>query len=474
MNVIFADEVEFEYEAPVVVVGGGACGLSAALAASDAGAEVLLIERDKVPRGSTGLSTGLIPACGSRLQVAAGVKDSCEGFIADILRKTGDRTDHTMVERMVRASGPVIDWLCDAHGIELQLCEGLRYPGHSVDRMHGTANRSGAELQDQLLNAAERGNISVMTSAEVVDLHATRDRKVLGVRLKRPGGVCEDLGCRSLVLACCGFGANVEMIARYIPALVGAPYLGHHGNSGHAVAWGLALGAAIADMGSFQGHGAIGNPSGVPMWNTITINGIQVNFAGERFSNESAGYSEQALKVLAQSEGLVWNIFDQRGHELAMTYVDYREGLKIGGVRTAQSVEELSKITALPLATLVTTLADVAAMAAGRKQCPFGRDFSNTPPLVPPYFASRVTGAYLHTQGGLVVSPEDARVIDNAGERLPNLFAGGGAARGISGDSDSGYLAGNGLLTAVVLGHIAGKAAAELSVIRCPDMSGIR
>jgi fumarate reductase flavoprotein subunit len=463
MNVIFADEMQFEYEIPVVVVGGGACGLSAALAASDAGAEVLLIERDKVPRGSTGLSTGLIPACGSRLQTAAGVKDSCEGFIADILRKTGDRTDHAMVERMVRTSGPVIDWLCDAHGIELQLCEGLRYPGHSVDRMHGTANRSGTELQDQLLNAAERGRISVMTSAEVVDIHATRNHEIVGVKLRRPDGTSEDLGCRSLILACCGFGANPEMIARYIPALAGAPYLGHDGNNGHAVAWGLALGAAIADMGSFQGHGAIGNPSGVPMWNTITINGIQVNLAGRRFSNESAGYSEQALKVLAQPEGLAWNIFDQRGHDLAMTYVDYREGVKLGAVKTAQDVEALSEVTGLPLAALATTLAEVAAAVAGRGKCPFGRDFADTPPLVPPYFAGRVTGAYLHTQGGLVVSPDDARVLDDAGRRLPNLFAGGGAARGISGDSDAGYLAGNGLLTAVVLGNIAGKAAAELS-----------
>jgi len=219
----------------------------------------------------------------------------------------------------------------------------------------------------------------------------------------------------------------------------------------------------VADMGSFQGHGAIGNPSGVPMWNTITINGIQVNLAGERFSDESAGYSEQALKVLAQPEGLAWNIFDQRGHDLARTYVDYREGLKMGAVKTAGSVGELSAVTGLPEPALAATLADVAAMVRGEKQCPFGRTFAGVPPLEPPYYAGRVTGAYLHTQGGLVVSPEDARVLDGAGNPLPNLFAGGGAAQGISGGGDSGYLAGNGLLTAFVLGAMAGKAAAALA-----------
>ena len=463
MDVIFADSMQFEYEVAVLVIGAGACGLTAALAATDAGAEVLVIERDKIPRGSTGLSTGLIPACGSRLQLAERVQDSYESFVADVLRKTKGRTDRQLVERLVRASGSIVDWLCDDHGIKLELCKDLRYPGHGVDRMHGTANRTGAELQDQLLIAAERNHVDILTNAEVVDLYATTSKKVIGVRVRRPGGAFEDVGCGSLILACCGFGANPDMIARYIPALKNAPYLGHDGNKGHAVAWGLALGAAIADMGSFQGHGAIGNPSGVPMWNTITINGIQVNLAGKRFSDESAGYSEQALKVLAQPEGLAWNIFDQRGHDLAKTYVDYREGLKISSVKTAQSVEALSDVTGLPYPALAETLRDVAAMVSGVKKCSFGRDFSNTPPLVPPYYAGRVTGAYLHTQGGVVVSSEDARVLDRSGNSLPNLFAGGGAARGISGEGDSGYLAGNGLLTAVVLGAIAGKAAAELT-----------
>jgi fumarate reductase flavoprotein subunit len=71
----------------------------------------------------------------------------------------------------------------------------------------------------------------------------------------------------------------------------------------------------------------------------------------------------------------------------------------------------------------------------------------------------RVTGALFHTQGGLVVStaPEDAaRVIHGDGRPFPNLDAGGGAACGVSGAGDAGYLSGNGLLAAVVLGRLAG------------------
>jgi fumarate reductase flavoprotein subunit len=47
---------------------------------------------------------------------------------------------------------------------------------------------------------------------------------------------------------------------------------------------------------------------------------------------------------------------------------------------------------------------------------------------------------------------------------MPNLFAGGGAAQGISGSDGSGYLSCNGLLCAVTLGRIAGRASAGLTI----------
>ncbi|MFB9968888.1 FAD-binding protein [Pseudoroseomonas cervicalis] len=70
----------------------------------------------------------------------------------------------------------------------------------------------------------------------------------------------------------------------------------------------------------------------------------------------------------------------------------------------------------------------------------------------------RVTGALFHTQGGLVVDAS-ARVLRPDGAALPNLYAAGGAACGVSGSRAEGYLSGNGLLTAVALGHAAGEAA---------------
>jgi len=103
---------------------------------------------------------------------------------------------------------------------------------------------------------------------------------------------------------------------------------------------------------------------------------------------------------------------------------------------------------------LMRTLKEVEAYADGAPD-PFGRDFTTKPRMQAPYYAVKVTGALFHTQGGLVVD-EDARVPP-----LHNVFAGGGAARGLSGAHVWGYLSGNGLLSAVGLGAIAGRSAAR-------------
>ncbi|MFQ5858929.1 MAG: FAD-binding protein [Anaerolineae bacterium] len=88
----------------------------------------------------------------------------------------------------------------------------------------------------------------------------------------------------------------------------------------------------------------------------------------------------------------------------------------------------------------------------------FGRtDFAE--PLRPPYYGVQVTGALFHTQGGLKVDKR-ARVLRTDGTPVPNLYAGGGVAVGVSGSGSAGYIAGNGLLAALGLGKIAGEDAA--------------
>lgn len=464
MPVLFDEGCRFETRFPVVVVGAGACGLVAALAAHDSGAEVLVLERDASPAGSTALSSGFIPAAGTRYQRAAGIEDSPERMAADILAKNHGGADWRVVDAACRACGPTLEWLDDAHGIRFQLVEGFLYPGHSALRMHALAEKTGAALIAALAGACAHAGIDILGSARVIDLFADRSRRVRGLRFERPDGSQENTGCDALLLACSGFGGNREMVERYLPEIAGALYFGHAGNQGDAVAWGAALGAALADMSAYQGHGSVATPHGVLVtWALMMEGGIQVNARGERFSNEHQGYSEQCLPVLAQPGAYAWNVYDHRLHRLGMEFPDYRQAESLGAIRRAEDLAGFAQATGLPRDALERTLAECARNAAGRAADPFGRDFSAKPALTPPYYAVKVTGALFHTQGGLAIDAE-ARVVDAEGKPLPNLFAGGGAARGLSGSQVWGYLSGNGLLGAVALGALAGRAAARGSL----------
>lgn len=467
-----AAEARFEIEVPVVVVGAGACGLVAALSAAEHGVQVLMLERDPRPSGSTSLSAGLIPAAGTRLQREKGIEDSPDVFAADLMAKAHGENDPAVVRAVAEASGPTIDWLATAHGLDLHLVEGFTYPGHSRLRMHGPRTQTGADLEAMLLGAAERAGIDLMTGASVEDIFAEEGGRVVAVGIRRPDGTAEIVGCQALVLACNGFGGNAELVRRYIPEMSDAEYCGHPSNTGDALQWGLALGAAPADLASYQGHGSVPPPHSAPLtWAVVTLGGIQVNRDGVRFANEMRGYSEHAEEVLRQPGRYAWEIYDARCEAPALAFHDYKEFKRLGAIKEAGSVSELASVTGLPEQTLSRTLDEVARYAAGRATDPFGRDFTQHPTLSPPYRAAKVTGALFHTQGGLVIDKE-ARVLRRDGTPLPNLLAGGGAARGLSGPSAWGYLSGNGLLSAVVLGRIAGLSAARLVEAKAEPRGG--
>jgi len=316
---------------------------------------------------------------------------------------------------------------------------GFTYPGHSVLRMHALPEKTGEAQMAALLRACS--DVDILTSARVTDVNPER------VRFERPDGASEEVEYEALVLACSGYGGNKEMVARYLTEISSALYFGHVGNQGDAMQWGTALGGTVKDMSAYQGHGSVATPHGILItWALMTEGGIQVNADGERFSNEHLGYSEQCLPVIRQPGGVAWSIYDERLHQLGMTFPDYRDANAAGAIKPAPELPRLKD-----------TLAQVERYAEGKAKDPFGRDFTGKPKMQPPYYGVRVTGALFHTQGGLVID-ESARVLP-----LPNVFAGGGAARGVSGAHVWGYLSGNGLLSAVALGRIAGMSAAKLA-----------
>ena len=456
------NDISWDVETDVAVVGGGACGMIASLAAVEKGVEVLLLEKEKKVGGNTSLSQGMIPAAGTRFQKAAGIEDAPERMAEDIFKKNNYESDPEMTLHLCKESRNLVEWLVDSVGIHLDIVTDFIYPGHSRHRIHAPSTRKGEQIVKELRAIiGNKKNILLVTQAPVRDLIATEaDGGVIGLEVEIFGQGINRVRARKVILACNGFGNNKEMLRKYIPEMADAFYFGHEGNTGEGILWGMGLGAATQHMGAYQAHGSVAHPHATLLtWVVIVNGGFQVNKQGKRFSNEYTGYSDHAIEVLHQEDQIAFEIFDERIYRSVLGFEDFHQCIEMGAVKRGETVEALADLFQLPSEEFRRTLETYNKAAEGRGADPLGRkDFQGL--LRPPYYGVRVTGALFHTQGGLKVNKK-AQVLKPDGNPIPNLYAGGGVAVGVSGSGVKGYSSANGLLAATVLGKIAGEEAAK-------------
>jgi len=445
----------------VAIAGAGAAGLAAALSAADGGLDVALMEASDTFRAgnNTSMSTSMIPSAGSRWQRAVGIDDdSPDVLYQDTMRKTGGQADPVVTRALAEVSVALGEWLADDCRIPLDLVSDVWFPGHSRLRHLCVPDRAGRTLHRHLLAAIERRpQITLITPLRVTGFEEVEERQAL-VTAERPDGTREAVTTRALVLATNGYGANAELVRRHIPEIADGLYFGGDHSNGDALTIGEELGADVGYLDSYQGHASVATPHGVLLtWTSVMNGAIVVNSSGERFGDESRGYSEYAVAVLQQPEGTAWVIYDTDIHDKAAPFADYQDLLTAGGVRWAKDLGALANITGAPSEALAATVKTAGTVARGEAEDPFGRTMWPHV-LAPPYAAVKVTGALFHTQGGLRVDGDGA-VLRN-GAPIPGLYAAGGAAAGISGHGAQGYMSGNGLLSALGLGYLAGRAIA--------------
>ena len=130
----------------------------AALAARDQGVDVIVLERDKRPWGSTSMSLGAVCGVRTREQIAHGIDDSVERFVADVMVKTCNQADPALTRLIGERSGPTLDWLALRHAVPLKLDFKWTGLGHSNPRLHIPPGRNGEELLALLANACARGS----------------------------------------------------------------------------------------------------------------------------------------------------------------------------------------------------------------------------------------------------------------------------------------------------------------------------
>ena len=452
--------MNWDIEADVVVVGAGGAGLTAAgtVASLNKSARIVLLEKDFETPCNTAIASNFIPAAGTRFQRAAGIDDSPVALVADITVKNGGKSDPDVTRAISEQSGPAIHWLVDALGINLELAPELTWLGHSAVRMHAHPTRGGPAMLADLRVFAERSaRIEVLDKVSVNDLVRDGSGAVTGVVAKR-GPERLRVGARKVVLTTGGYNANPAMLARYIPEMADAPNIGAKTDSGDGILWGVKAGGQAALMSAYQGRDCISADGTRVTPPVLNEGGIAVNASGRRFVNEREDYSALARVYRAQPGKVAFFLWDARIQEMVKDVFIMRQAMERGGIIASATLDEVAAGYALPGDALRETVERYNAGVRDRAD-EFGRT-GLTVPLEPPYFASRITGAVAHTQGGLVVDSY-CRVIKDGGTPVPNLYAGGNTMAGLSGDGPGGYLSGNGLLVAYTSGFIIGQHVAQ-------------
>jgi fumarate reductase flavoprotein subunit len=454
------------FDGPDLVVAGAGGGLVAALRAAERGLRVLVVEAsESFSRGNnTAMSTAMIPGAGSRWQREAGVEDSPETFVTDVIAKTKGGADRGLAEALAGVSAPLVEWLADEQGLPLSLVTDFSYPGHSAFRCHTVPGRAGRTMLGFLLDRVRESElIDVYVPARLIDVIVT-DGAVTAVVVETPDGR-EEIATRAVLLATNGFGADADLVRAYLPEIAGAVYYGSDQSRGDALRIGTGLGAGTGFLDAYQGHAALAMPSAtLAGWATVMHGGFLVNAAGERFGDETTGYSEYAHESMEHAEGRAWIIIDRRIHDACLIFQDFADTAESKGIRWAADVAGLAEATGIDPSGLVRTIEQSRRLAAGDGEDRWGRRFWEAP-LEGEFGAIFVQPALFHTQGGLRVDGH-ARVLDRAGGAIAGLYASGGAAMGISGHGASGYLAGNGLLPAMGLAFLAADDVARVATGR--------
>ncbi len=482
----------------VIVVGGGNAALSAALAAREAGAQVLVIERapQELRGGNTYFTGGLFRfAFATPEQVYLLIPDLSESakasvelepypapaYYDDMMRVTEGRADPQLVEVLIAESLPTMQWLREK-GVRWLLALGrqafkvgdkFRFYGNLVVEAVG----GGRGLSEMQFAAAESANIPVRYESRAIGLLTNKRGHVTGLRVRTPAGD-EELSSAAAVLACGGFEANPEMRARYLGPdwdLVKVRGTPHNTGDGHRMA--LEIGAQ--PYGHWSGAHACAWDYGAPPFGDRKLTdlyqkhsypfAIVVNARGQRFVDEGADfrnytYAKYGREILKQPGQLAFQIFDQRTVPLQRDEYHIKEVTKA----TANSIEELAVALGIDRDGLVETVRAFNASVQPGEFSPTRLDGKATrgitPPKsnwalpidTPPYEGYAVTCGITFTFGGVRIDRK-AQVLDTDGRPIPGLYAAGEVVGGLFYHN---YPGGAGLMAGAVFGRIAGRSAA--------------
>lgn len=431
-----ANEIEWTGEADIVAVGAGGAGLSCAIEGRDLGLSVIVLEAMSMVGGSSRLCNGGIAIPGTPLQEEQGVEDSPELFAQDLIQYTAEDNNHEWLTLHAELAAGLWPWLTGL-GVEFKSEGLLPSQGHSAPREHHVTPTVVIEVLEGA--ALERG-AEIICDTRASRLIKDENGRVIGVSAINEAGeeVCykANLG---VVLATNGYSRDAEMMNQYIFGL-GAENIiafSNPGDRGDGHRMALSVGAKARHMG-YISLLAGQHPDGMPGQSCSMMNSgaIMVNANGERFIDESVGYSNVWETLVSQPGGYSWQIWD---NDLAKKNADNESSLYSmakfrsydGLLIEADTFEELAEACDLPVDVLVATVeqynADIDQTGVDSV---FGRAHLVSgigEPLkceTAPFYAWKTAVVNYGTTGGFEVNL-DQQMIDVFGDPIPGLYCAG-------------------------------------------------
>ena len=467
----------WESEADVVVVGYGCAGASAAIAAREQGASVLVLERAGAGGGASAMAGGEIYlGGGTPIQKACGFDDTPDAMYAYLMAATGPGPNEEKISTYCEGSVEHFNWLVEC-GVPFQASfyetpcwepptdDGLVYTGGEnawpfneiakpAPRGHvpqiqnkRLMERSGGwMLMRHLTGTAERSGVKVVPDMKVTSLVVDDDGSVVGVVARSFGEEKAIRARRGVVLASGGFVANRDMTALHAPLIADQMVLGTDGDDGTSIRLGQGLGAAVAHMDAAQ--------TALPSVPLLVYPSILVNRFGQRFINEDTYCGRIGQAAIFHQQATCSLVLDEEIFESVPE--DDRWGARPTWV--CETVAELEKEMALPEGSLQATV-NLYNHHAEKGQDPvFHKRAEFVRPLKAPFGAIQLTGLpySVFTLGGLVTTVR-GEVVGPGGDPIPGLFAAGRATSGIP---SWGYASGTSLGDGTFFGRRAGWAAA--------------
>ena len=459
----------------VLIAGSGASGVSAAIEASAAGADVLLIESLPIFGGSSAMSPGVVYAGGgTALQRALKIEDSPQQMYNYIVAAGGKHPQLDKIQLYCEQSVDHFDWLvaqdipytdrfAAAKGLPTgdeslyfsgnEMAWPTRDSARAAPRGHVpgiTGTNGGRQLMEALLASAVSRGVRLQAGVAGERLIVESDGRMAGMLVSVDGKRKLIRARRGIVLACGGFIHNREMLRQYAPQLYdcSVPW-GNAGDQGDGINMGIAVGASAMRMHEGFALAPIYPPENV-------ISGMLVNASGQRFISEESFEGVLGHSIAFQQGGKAWLLTDQRSsyHRTQDKFLPVAEGNTIGDV-----ADQLG----FPRGSLQNTVAFYNRHARNGMDPLFRKSASYLRPLQgPPYrvWDLSVDQAFFpaHTFGGLHTRTS-GQVVNSFGEDIPGLYAAGRTAAGLP---TAPYIAsGISLGDCTFFGRQAGRAVAE-------------